>query len=273
MLVLLILSLVGTALTIYFGQYLPLGEVIFWTIPLYIIFYIFVAFLLFVLVLTVISLVVKPDREHPKQIYRKMIIFICKFLTGFYRIRYQLHGFEKIPKNTTFLLVANHQSNIDPIAMIWAFRDYHITYIMKDGLMKLPIVGRWLYGSGFFPINRKNNRKAAETIINASKRIGNGVHSVAVYPEGHRSKGPNMNEFRSGVFKIAQKAESSIVVCAIDNTYKVKKRFPFSPTTIIIEVVDVWEYDRFKDLNTIDLGNEIHKQIEDTLNKYRNIEK
>lgn len=267
---LFIISLIGTALTLYFGQYVPNGTIVIWSIPIFIIVYMIAAFLLFVLAIGVISLVVKPNREQPKDIYRKMIVFMCDFLNGFYRLRYDIRGLEKIPTDKTFLLVSNHQSNIDPIAMVWAFREHHITFIMKDALMKLPLIGRWLYGSGFFPLNRKNDRKAAETIVHASKRILNKVHSVAAYPEGHRSKGPHMNDFRNGVFKIAYKAKSPIVVCAIDNSYKVKKRFPFKSTIIIIEVIKVWEYEDYQNMSTIDLGNHIHKEIENTLDKFRN---
>jgi 1-acyl-sn-glycerol-3-phosphate acyltransferase len=227
--------------------------------------------LLFFLVLAVITLIVKPNIKNPKDIYRKMIIFITVVLSRFYKLKVEVKGLEKIPTNKSFLLVCNHQSNVDPIVMVSALKDFKITFIMKDGIMKLPIIGRWLDASGYLPINRKNNRKAVETIVTATKRIQDNVHSIAVYPEGHRSKGPNMNEFRNGVFKIAQKAGSPIVVCALDNSYKIKKRFLFKKTTILFEVINVWEYDTFKDTTTIDLGNEIHQEIENKLMEFRKV--
>ena len=265
----ILLCIAISAVLIYFFEYQGLGYILYWTIPIYIILALLALILLFFLVLVVITLFVKPNNNNPKDIYRKMIIFITRVLSRFYRLEVKVKGLEKIPRDKSFLLVCNHQSNIDPILMISSLRDFKITFIMKDGIMKLPIIGRWLDASGYLPINRKNNRKAVETIITATKRIEDNVHSIAVYPEGHRSKGPNMNEFRNGVFKIAQKSASPIVVCALDNSHKVKNRFLFKKTKILFEVVSVWDYDSFKDLSTIDLGNEIHQEIENKLIEFR----
>lgn len=269
MLGLFILGLIGAAVTIYLSQYVPTGVIIYWSIPVYIIGFMIAILILFILILIFILIFVKPDSSDPKHIYRKLILFICNFLSSFYRLRYDIRGLEKLPKDEKFLLVSNHQSNIDPISMTWALKDYHISFIMKDGLMKLPVIGRWLHGSGFLPINRKNDRKAAQTIITAAKKIQSDNNSIAVYPEGHRSKGPKMNEFRNGVFKIVQKAKSPVAICVIDNTYKVKNRFLFKKTTILIEIIDVLDYEKLKDLTTIEIGEDIHQRIENRLEENR----
>src|SRR5690606_23418483 len=90
------------------------------------------------------------------------------------------------------------------------------------------------------------------------KRLENG-DPIAVYPEGTRSKTTEINQFRNGIFKIAQKAKVSIVVCLIDNFYAVKSRFPLKRTKVLFKVCDVIPYEEFKDLNTNEIGDMCRK--------------
>ncbi|MEG2144103.1 MAG: lysophospholipid acyltransferase family protein, partial [Oscillospiraceae bacterium] len=46
-------------------------------------------------------------------------------------------------------------------------------------------------------------------------------YSMAIFPEGTRSKGHKMGEFKSGAFRVAEKAKLPIVPLAIDGTYKI----------------------------------------------------
>lgn len=265
-LITVILALIFTALYVYFEQYLKTG-IIYWSIPLLVLGFI-VGFILFVcLVLYIITLFIKPDKQlmRPRRFNRFMTKVIAEFLTGLFGLKLIIKGEDKIPTDRQFLFVGNHQSNLDPVATIWAFRKFNLAYIMKDAIMTVPLLGRWLYGSGYLPLDRNNDRKAIETILIAAKRISEDRHPIAVYPEGTRSKGPKVRDFRNGVFKIAQRAKSPIVICIIDNAYRIKWHFPFLRTKILIEIVEVLEYEDFKDMNTSDLGNNIHKLMEDRL--------
>lgn len=265
-LVTVIISLIFTTLCVYYEQYLKSG-IVYWSIPLIILGFILGIILFTIIVLYIITLFIRPDKEtnRPRRFYRFMTKVIAEFLTGLFGLTLVVKGMEKIPTNKQFLFVCNHQSNFDPIVAVWAYRKFDLTFIMKDAIMKIPLLGRWLYGSGYLPLDRKNDRKAMETIIVATKRISENCHPIAVYPEGTRSKGPQMRDFRNGVFRIAQKAKCPIVVTIIDNAYRVKWRFPFLRTKLLLEVVEVLNYEEFADLHTNDLGDQIHKIMEDRL--------
>ena len=62
-----------------------------------------------------------------------------------------VEGKELIPEKNNILIVSNHQSNLDPLMIIGAFKGKPVTFIMKNNIMKVPIVGTWLYVSGFLP--------------------------------------------------------------------------------------------------------------------------
>lgn len=269
-LITLFIGMILTFIYVYNVQYLANG-IIWWSIPIVLIVMMIIFFISIALTLYLITLFIKPDKKlaKPRSFNQFMTKIMAELLVGFFGIRIVYQGFDKIPQDEKFLLIGNHQSNYDPITYVWAFRKYSIAFIMKNNIMRVPLLGRWLYGAGFLPIDRHNDRKAVETISCATKRIENNVQTIAVYPEGTRSKGPNMNEFRNGVFRIALKSKCSIVVSVMDNVYKVKYRFPFRKTNVVLDIVKVLKYDDYKHLSTNELGDYIHLLMTNRLNELR----
>ena len=84
----------------------------------------------------------------------------------------------------------------------------------------------WAHAAGYYDLDRDNNRNAIKTIKKAIEAVK--VRSIAVFPEGTRSKEGSLLEFKDGAFKIAQKGNVDVLVCMIDNVYNIKKRFPFA---------------------------------------------
>ena len=69
-------------------------------------------------------------------------------------------------------------------------------------------------------IDRSDPRKALRTISDAGKRVTEG-ESIIIFPEGTRSKGEEIGEFKAGAFKTAFKYDAPIQPFAIDGTYKI----------------------------------------------------
>lgn len=269
-LLLILLGIIASGLFIYYTQYLNNG-IIYWSIPIVIIAMILLVALFVIFILYIVTIFIRTDKklDKPSKFCRVVTKMFAEFLTGLFRIKFVKKGFEKLPENRNCLFIGNHQSNIDPFANVWVFRKKDVAFIMKDAIMKVPVLGRWLYGSGFLPLDRNNDRKAVEIINTAANRIVTGDQSIFVYPEGTRSKGPNMNKFRNGVFKIALKAKCPIVVTIMDNTYRIKLRFPFRRTKVLVEVVGVIEYDVIKEMNTNQIGDMIHNMMTSRLEERR----
>lgn len=129
-----------------------------------------------------------------------------------------VHGLENIPKGPV-LFVSNHQSNMD-IAIICGFIDKPKGFIAKKELKKLPLINKWITLAGSIYLDRENPRKSMEGILEGIKTLKNG-HSLVVFPEGTRSRGDKMGEFKSGSFKLATKSKVPIVPLTIDGTYRV----------------------------------------------------
>ena len=129
-----------------------------------------------------------------------------------------VHGLENIPEGPV-LFVSNHQSNMD-IAIICGFIDKPKGFFAKKELKKLPLINKWITLAGSIYLDRENPRKSMEGILEGIKTLKNG-HSLVVFPEGTRSRGDKMGEFKSGSFKLATKSKVPIVPLTIDGTYRV----------------------------------------------------
>lgn len=272
-------TLITSFLYMYFGQYMALGKVYWWSLPIVLIVCLIIVFVLFFLMAFIVSLFSRPDPElsRPRTFQRRITNWACQFVLQICGVDIVLKNADLLPTDKKYLLVCNHQSNIDPFAIIWAFRKQHITFIMKDEVMKLPVCGTWLYSAGFLPLNRRNNREAVETINLAAKRIANDKNIIAIFPEGTRSKGPDLGNFHPGSLKIAQRSKCPIVVCCIDNAYKLKYHSFFKRTKILLEVVKVLDSSEYEGKNTQEMSeicrNEIIRVMDHRRSQYEWLKK
>lgn len=132
-------------------------------------------------------------------------------------IRLQITGLETIPEEPV-LFVSNHQSYAD-IPIFVAAIDRQIGFIAKADLIKIPIFGRWIKAVRSIFIKR-NDARAALKMIDAGAELLKQGFSLGIFPEGRRSRGPNMLEFKRGSLKLATKTGVPIVPVAISGSYK-----------------------------------------------------
>ena len=207
----------------------------------------------------------KEDYEKPSKFHKRAICRATEFLLYISRSKLMIRGLNKIPTDQQCLIITNHQSMFDSIASAWALRAFPISIIYKLSLRSKFMLGKYMHASGFIPIDRSNPREGVKAINRAVEKITSGNASVLVCPEGTRSGSYEMGEFHSGSFKIALKAKCPIVLCAIQNTCKVQKRFPFRSTNIYFDVIEVLEYEKIKDMSSQELADYSHKVIKERL--------
>lgn len=204
----------------------------------------------------------------PRKFYSILIYQTAQFLRLIFRIDIQFENRELFSECHNCLIVSNHQSNLDPLMILASF-DLPLTFIMKDNLMKIPLIGRFLHAAGFLPLDRKNDRKAMEVILQGIGRLKSG-YPLMIYPEGTRSKTEQLLDFRNGAFKLAQKAESPILVLAIDGYHAIPRRFPFRRSKVLIKACKLIPYETIKEMHTNDIGDMVHDIIAQNLKEARN---
>jgi len=235
----------------------------------YVVFALLALLLMYLLILNVCCLLVNPGKEYDKHspFYRFLLNSATAMAMKLLRIRVHISGMEKIPKNTKALFVSNHRSNFDPIITWYALRKWKIAFISKPSNFKIPFFGRIIRKCCFMPIDRENPKNAIVTVNKAAKLLKKQEVSIGIYPEGTRSKHGQLLPFHNGVFKIAQKAEASIVVLCVTGTEGVSKRTPFRRTDVYLDVLEVFSAQGIKETKTAMIGTAVRRLMEINIEK------
>jgi 1-acyl-sn-glycerol-3-phosphate acyltransferase len=145
-------------------------------------------------------------------------------------------GEENIPKDTAVLFVSNHQGNFD-IPLLLGYIQKPKAFISKIEVKKMPFIGTWMEQLNCLFMDRKNVRQSVKAINEGARLLQNGT-SLVIFPEGTRSKGDDMSEFKAGSFKLATKSGVPIIPVTINGSYKIMEQqgFWIKPTSVHIEV-------------------------------------
>ena len=207
----------------------------------------------------------KPQKKDNK-FYRVIVNLTAKVATQILLMRVHTKGLDKLPKEGRFLLVCNHINDLDPVTLLAFLPKAQLAFITKRENSKLFLVGQLMHKILCQPINRENDREALKTILNCIQILKEDKASVAVFPEGYTSLDGLLHPFRSGVFKIAQKANVPIVVCTLQNTNKPFKNIAkLKPTHVHLHLVDVIPAEELKGVTAVEIGNRVHKLMADDL--------
>jgi len=160
------------------------------------------------------------DRDPFSRPSKAAVFVVEKILPFFIRLGgcdYKVIGSENLPEGAA-LFTGNHQGIFDTVLILSVLGGYKIPIAKKEA-EKVPLVGKWMRLLHVIFMDRKDVRQSAECIKLAEEHLIRG-QSVVVFPEGTRSKGPVMNEFKPGAFRPAIRAGVPVVPFAIDGTYR-----------------------------------------------------
>ncbi len=152
-------------------------------------------------------------------------------------------GREKIDRKKSYIVMSNHQSNFDVLALATRL-PLQLRWVAKRELMKVPIFGFAIKKMGMIIIDRKDPEKAHESMKAADEKIKSGL-SVIILPEGTRSRDGRLLEFKKGGFIMALSTKTPILPVTINGSRFCLPRgglFSLRPgriQMIIHDVVDV----------------------------------
>ena len=124
-------------------------------------------------------------------------------------------GTEHLPAGPV-LLISNHEGNFDIPVLISAIPK-PFGFISKVEVKKFPIVNDWMDEMNCVFIDRSDRRSAMNVLKDSVEKLREG-HSIIIFPEGTRSKGTGVQEFKSGFAKIAQDAAVPVIPIALYGT-------------------------------------------------------
>lgn len=198
-------------------------------------------------------------REKDDPFYRQVIDLTVGALLPILRIHIHTQGTERLPKNGRFLLVCNHLHDTDPVVLLRVFKKSQLAFISKQENDAKWIIGPFLRQILCQPINRENDREALKTILNCIRLVKEDQVSIGVFPEGYIMPDRLLRPFRSGVFKIAQKANVPVVVCTLRNTQYIYSNIRTrTPTEVYLHVVGVIPTEELTGRTTVDIAQQAY---------------
>jgi 1-acyl-sn-glycerol-3-phosphate acyltransferase len=180
--------------------------------------------------------------------------------------RPQVEGREKITPGTPLVMVANHQSMTDIMAL--SALAVPFKWVSKKEAFRLPCIGWNMYLNQYVRVDRGNIRSVRDTMERCRDWLKRGV-PVLIFPEGHRSRSGEMIPFHGGAFKLAIDSGCAVAPIVVDGTlpiYQGWKVLP-CPGRIAIRVLD--PVPTSKGENAELLRQRVFQQMQQTLAELR----
>ncbi len=165
----------------------------------------------------------------------KLWAWVLLISTG---VKTRIIGKEKIKKGQTYIIISNHQSQFDILALVTRL-GIQFRWIIKKELLKIPLFGYALLASRNIFIDRSNTKESIESINKGMNRLPRGT-SVMVFAEGTRSADGKIHDFKKGGFVLAIDYGLPILPITINGSRKVlpKGSVVFTPGEIEVIIGD-----------------------------------
>jgi len=134
-----------------------------------------------------------------------------------------VEGQEKIKKGGKYILIANHSSLFDIIAITSFFPG--ISWFGHERLMKIPVFRTILKMTDYVPMRKtsiRNTKVMIDKLISKSKG-----HTIAMFPEGTRTLDGKVNAFYRGFIHILRASEINVLPVTLNGFYVLKPKNRF----------------------------------------------
>jgi 1-acyl-sn-glycerol-3-phosphate acyltransferase len=144
----------------------------------------------------------------------------------------EVNGMENVPKKSSFIIAANHESYFDHIIIVCNFVKYldkKVHFLSKKEHFDTPLKAAWHNWAGAIPLDRENGGK--EALKWAIKALKEGK-IIAIHPEGTRSLTGKIQKAKTGIARLALKAKVPIIPVGLINTFEILPKGKYIPKAI-----------------------------------------
>jgi 1-acyl-sn-glycerol-3-phosphate acyltransferase len=137
--------------------------------------------------------------------------------------RISTRGLANVAPDAPQIFVSNHQSIFDVFTLL-AHVPASVRFVAKKELGRIPIFAQAMRAAGHVFIDRTDRRSASRTMRLAGERMKRERLSLGLFPEGTRSRGGELGEFKKGTFALAIETQVPIVPVAVDGGCQISRR-------------------------------------------------
>lgn len=177
----------------------------------------------------------------------------------------KVSGLENLPEEPA-LLVSNHEGNFD-IPVLLSAIPKPFGFISKEEVKKFPVIPVYMEEMNCVFLDRSDRRSAYKSIEDTVEKLKDG-HSILIFPEGTRSKGKGLGEFKSGFMRIARDAGVPIVPIAIRGTSEImeKNNNKVKPGNVQVQVLKPLPKEEVGEADAKAAISKVHCRIQTALN-------
>jgi len=130
--------------------------------------------------------------------------------------RHRGRGVDRVPRTGPLLIVANHQSFLDPPAIGCVIDGRQLDFVARASLFKAAPFATLLRAVHAFPIDHHHADPAAMRAI--LERLSKG-RAVLIFPEGTRSEDGSVSDFKRGIALLIKRAKCPVLPAAIEGAF------------------------------------------------------
>lgn len=155
---------------------------------------------------------------------KKAVKFLMRFWARtIFRIlgkRLHVEGLENICDNLHFMLVANHASLFDIIAIVSVIPD--ISWFGHERLLRIPVFRRVLILTDYIPMRKSSYRNTKEMV--KLLKCQSGKNNIAIFPEGTRTLSGKVNDFYRGFIILLRASDIDVLPVTLNGFYQFKPK-------------------------------------------------
>ena len=235
-----------------------------------IIYYIILAIAcLAVLILSAIMVVVLRPFDPARRCIHELSRLLTRIFFCWPKWRKITRGVEKIDRKQPYVITINHTSMVD-IPLLYRI-PLNFRWVSKREVFWVPFMGPLLSIHGDIPIERGNPKKAMTKVSRLGKLWLSRGATVAIFPEGTRSKDGEIHNFKLGAFNLAKEAGVEIlpVVMTGTNTSVKKNKMVNWGNRVAIRVLKPVSVEEIASMGTKELTLKVQERMVTALAELR----
>jgi 1-acyl-sn-glycerol-3-phosphate acyltransferase len=137
--------------------------------------------------------------------------------------KFTVIGKENINKEKRYILIANHGSLFDIVAIMSFYSG--VSWFGHERLLKVPVFGRILQMTDYIPFKEptyRNTKKMIEQLVHNSYN-----QTIAIFPEGTRTLNGKINQFYRGFIYLLRTRDIEILPVTLNGFYNLKPKNRF----------------------------------------------
>mgnify|MGYP001313214029 CR=1 FL=1 len=154
-----------------------------------------------------------------RALYRLAVLilhFALSVLFGYRRL-----GVNRVPRTGPLLVVSNHQSYLDSVAVGTALYPRVATHLARAGLFKKRAFASLILTFNAVPLREEEGDLGAMRLVIDRLKLGD---AVIIYPEGSRTADGEVHSFKRGATLIAKRSNCAVLPVAIDGGFRIWPR-------------------------------------------------